>query len=90
MTVMILEKVSASVRGELTRWLLEPKTGVFVGRVSAMVRDRLWERVQANAGTGGAVLVHQADSEQGFVVKMAGQTTRAVEDFEGLLLIRIP
>ncbi|MBA3516457.1 MAG: type I-E CRISPR-associated endoribonuclease Cas2, partial [Rhizobiales bacterium] len=31
MVVMMLERVSPSLRGELTRWLIEPKTGVFVG-----------------------------------------------------------
>ena len=41
---MILEKVPPSLRGELTRWFLEPKAGVFVGHVGAMVRDRLWQK----------------------------------------------
>ena len=40
--IMIPERVPQSLRGELTRWLLELKAGVFVGRVSAMVRERLW------------------------------------------------
>ncbi|MCD6345555.1 MAG: type I-E CRISPR-associated endoribonuclease Cas2, partial [Anaerolineae bacterium] len=44
MVVMILEKVPVGVRGELTRWLLEIKTGVFVGHISARVRDKLWEK----------------------------------------------
>jgi CRISPR-associated protein Cas2 len=45
MVVIILEKVPVRLRGELTRWLLELKAGVFVGKVSAMVRDKLWQRV---------------------------------------------
>jgi len=45
MVVMILECVPESLRGELSRWLLEPKAGVFVGTVTATVRERLWERV---------------------------------------------
>ena len=40
MLVMILEKVPPSLRGELSRWTIEPKTGIFVGKVSAMVRER--------------------------------------------------
>ena len=44
MVVIILEKVSPALRGELTRWLIEPHPGVFVGHVSGMVRDRLWEK----------------------------------------------
>jgi len=39
MTVIILERVPVGVRGELTRWMLEIHTGVFVGTLSARVRS---------------------------------------------------
>ena len=52
MVVMILERVPRSLRGELTRWLVEVDTGVFVGRVSAAVRELLWEKVVEKAGEG--------------------------------------
>jgi CRISPR-associated protein Cas2 len=45
MVVIILESVPVSLRGELTRWMLELRAGVFVGSLSAMVRDKLWEMV---------------------------------------------
>jgi CRISPR-associated protein Cas2 len=45
MVVMILERVPVGLRGELTWWMLEPKAGVFVGRLSGMVRDLLWEKI---------------------------------------------
>ncbi|MEI7990087.1 MAG: type I-E CRISPR-associated endoribonuclease Cas2e, partial [Chloroflexota bacterium] len=44
MLVMILEQVSKSARGELSRWLIEAKPGVYIGHVSALVRDLLWEK----------------------------------------------
>ncbi|MGH2443823.1 MAG: type I-E CRISPR-associated endoribonuclease Cas2e, partial [Chloroflexota bacterium] len=84
MVVFMLEKVPRALRGELTRWLLEPSTGVFVGRVSGMVRDRLWDKVCANAAMGGAVLCHASDSEQGFSLRFHGATKRRLVDFEGL------
>lgn len=90
MVVLIVERVSPGVRGDLTRWLLEPKTGVFVGRLSGMVRERLWERVCNSAGTGAALLVHAAEGEQGFAMRTHGETSRTVVDFEGLSLVRIP
>ena len=34
MVVFILQRVSPSLRGELTRWLVQPHTGVYVGTVS--------------------------------------------------------
>ena len=45
MIVLIVERAPASLRGEVTRWLLETQPGVFVGHVSAMVRDKLWDKV---------------------------------------------
>ncbi len=90
MVVLILESVPTGLRGELTRWLLEPKAGVFVGRVSAMVRDQLWEKACSQAKKGGCVMIYASNNEQGFKIKTWGKTDRKVEDFEGLLLVRIP
>ena len=88
MTVIILERVPASLRGELTRWLLEPKSGVFVGRVSAMVREKLWEYVCSKLKGGAGMLVYSSDSEQGYSILYTGEPSRAVVDFEGLLLVQ--
>ena len=87
MVVMILERVPASLRGELTRWMLEPKAGVFVGTMSAMVRDKLWQKACQEARGGAGILIHSSDTEQGFAVRLWGSPTRAVVDFEGLWLI---
>ncbi len=87
MVVMILESVSASLRGELTRWMLELRTGVFVGNISAMVRDKLWEMVCAKLKTkGGGFLIHSANTEQGYALRSAGKTSKVIEDFDGLFL----
>jgi CRISPR-associated protein Cas2 len=90
MVILILERVPARLRGELSRWMIEPRTGVFVGRISGLVRDKLWEKVQADRAGGGAVLIHSARTEQGFQVRTAGDPTRQPIDLEGLTLIRIP
>ena len=90
MVVMILERVPTGLRGELTRWLLEPKAGVFVGRISGMVRDRLWEKACKNAKDGGCVMIHNSNNEQGFQIRSHGRTARSIEDFEGIFLVRMP
>lgn len=90
MVVIILEKVSLSLRGELTRWLIEPHPGVFVGHVSGMVRDRLWDKCCERLRDGGAVQMWSTNNEQRFAIRTAGNTKREVVDFEGLYLIRRP
>lgn len=89
MVVMILEKVPISLRGELTRWLIEPHPGVFVGDVNAMVRDRLWKKCCQATRSGGVVQIWTTNTEQGFEMRMDGNTEREVVEFDGLQLIRV-
>jgi CRISPR-associated protein Cas2 len=90
MVVMILERVPTSLRGELTRWLVEPHSGVFVGHVSARVRDRLWTKCCEAKRTGGVVQLWSTNTEQRFQMRVFGDTQRSVADFDGLQLIRVP
>lgn len=93
MVVLVVEKASVAVRGELSRWLIEPKSGLFVGNVSAMVRDKLWEKVTASVGKGkmsGALMLHSAQTEQGFAVRSFGTTGRELREYDGLTLVFVP
>nr|WP_281721746.1 type I-E CRISPR-associated endoribonuclease Cas2e [Nitrosomonas nitrosa] len=90
MVVMILERAPAGLKGEITRWLLEPQSGVYVGNVSGTVRDWLWNEVCRKLRGGAALMIHNAANEQGFTMRFTGDTSRTVEDFDGLFLIRKP
>lgn len=90
MVVMILEAVPVSARGELTRWLIEPHPGVFVGHVSAMVRDRLWQKCCKSSRGGGVLQIWTTNTEQKFWMRSFGNTRREIVDLDGLQLIRIP
>lgn len=90
MVVMILEKVPTALRGELTRWLIEPHPGIFVGHLSGMVRDKLWEKCCEKLKEGGVVQMWSTNNEQRFAIRTFGDTKREVVDFDGLQLIRLP
>lgn len=90
MVVMLLESVPPALRGELTRWLIEVKSGVFLGHVSARVRDKLWEKCCQAKRTGGVTQVWSTNTEQRFAMRMSGNTQREIVDLEGVQLIRIP
>jgi len=90
MVVMILENVPVSLRGELTRWMIEPRSGVFVGRLSARVRDKLWEKCCAGSRTGGGIQLWSTNTEQHFALRMMGDTSRLPMEVEGLELIKVP
>lgn len=89
MIVIVVENVSPSLRGEISRWLFEVKAGVFTGKVSALVRDELWQYISEKVGTGAALMVYSMNNEQGFGAKMLGDRSRTLEDIDGLLLVKI-
>jgi CRISPR-associated protein Cas2 len=62
MTVIILERVPVGLRGELTRWMLELHAGVFIGRLSGMVRDILWQYVCDQMRDGAGFLIYQSSN----------------------------
>lgn len=90
MVVMLVERVSPSLRGELTRWMLEPKAGVFVGTVTAAVREKLWQKVRQRTAKGASIIVWTTNSEQGYQIDSWGDPSRRVGDWDGLQLITVP
>lgn len=87
MTVLILEKVPTGLRGELTRWLLEVKAGVFVGNVSTLVREKLWDKVCSKCNGGTCLMIHNSQGEQGYHIDFWGAANRIVTEWEGLQLM---
>jgi CRISPR-associated protein Cas2 len=78
-----------SLRGDLTLWLSELAVNVYVGNVSAKVRDNLWERVCDNIGSGSAVLAYSTNNEQGYDFRLCN-SYRQIRDFDGLKLMFSP
>lgn len=89
MMMLVLENVREGFRGEMTRWLLELRAGVYIGNVSAAVRDRLWEKAvnETRENRGSGLLVFSADTEQGFDIRITGMPTRQIIDMEGIKLV---
>lgn len=91
MTVIVLTRVPPGLRGDLAKWLLEVRPGVYVGRLTAAVRVRLWDRITKYVKHGDATLVYMASNEQGYQILTLGDPSYRVRDFEGLQLIeRVP
>lgn len=88
MIVLICTNVRPSLRGELSRWMIEADAGVFVGNVPGRVRDRLWEKLIEECREGTAVMLHTARTEQGFAVRSHGTPNRTPLDYDGLVLMR--
>ena len=89
MVVLVLSAVPDGLRGHVTRWLLQISPGVFVGNLSARVRERLWQIVAETMGTGRAIMVFRARNEQGLSFLTWGDPWLPT-DFEGLTLMVRP
>lgn len=89
MMVLILQSVPAGVRGEIAKWLIEPFPGVFVGHVSARVRDKLWEKCCKHKKVSGVVQIWSTNTEQRFAMRGYGTIRRELIDIEGIQLVRL-
>ncbi|MEV0356892.1 type I-E CRISPR-associated endoribonuclease Cas2e [Nocardia sp. NPDC050697] len=89
MVVLVLTACPAGLRGHLTRWFLEISPGVFVGVVSARVRDLAWERTVELAKDGRAIMIHSTRGEQRLAFKVHRHDWEPV-DIDGLHLMRRP
>lgn len=89
MIVVSLTDCPPRIRGDLSKWLMEINTGVYVGNVSARVRDELWERICEHIKDGRATMVFSAKNEQGMSFRVHNTTWESV-DFDGISLMRRP
>ena len=89
MTVITLKGVPQSLRGDLTRWMQEIATGVYVGNFNSRIREYLWKRVQETMGSGEASMCFAARNELGYDFATRN-ASRSVIDYDGIPLIFIP
>ncbi|MEM9665496.1 MAG: type I-E CRISPR-associated endoribonuclease Cas2e [Bacteroidota bacterium] len=92
MTLLILERVRPSVRGDLSRWMIEVKAGVFIGRISALVRDNLWDRCLklAEDDEGTVLQCWSTNNEQGFDLRVHNPKGRFPVQVEDIWLVMVP
>lgn len=89
MIVISMTNCPSKLRGDLSKWLLEINTGVYVGNVSARVREALWKRITDSLRDGQAVMVCSANNEQGMTCRVH-QTSRQPVDYDGYTLMKTP
>lgn len=89
MTVLVLNNAPPKLRGDITKWMFEVNTGVYIGKVNARVREQLWSRICENIKSGRATMVFQVQGEQG-VDFWVHNTIWEPVDFDGLKLMRLP
>jgi len=87
--IMCVANCPPGLRGDLSKWLNEVNTGVYIGKLSAKVRDELWRRVCDSIRSGQATMVYSTNNEQGYAFK-THNTTWIATDYEGITLMKKP
>lgn len=89
LTVITLKNSPPSLRGDLTKWMQEISTGVYVGNFNTKIREKLWDRVIESVGSGEATMTYAYRNELGY--KFETHNSSKVEiDFEGIPLVFTP
>ena len=88
MTVIIIDRSPKRLRGVLSRYMLEIRAGLFVGRLDARMRELLWKKCLTLKGvkTRGA-MVWRTGNAQGFDIMVFGSDRRMPVMFDGVKVI---
>lgn len=89
LTVITLRNSPASLRGDLTKWMQEISTGVYVGNFNSKIREKLWERVVESVGSGEATMTYAYRNEIGYSFKTHNSSKISI-DFDGIPLVFTP
>ncbi len=89
LTIITIKNVPRSLRGDLTKWMQEIATGVYVGNFNSRVREKLWKRVNDSVKDGEATLTYAYRNELGYLFDTIN-SDREVIDYDGLPLVMLP
>lgn len=89
MLVIVVENAPPRLRGRLAVWLLEVRSGVYVGTYGRRVREMIWEQVRAYIADGNAVIAWAAPNDAGFSFDTCGPHRRVPVDLDGFRLVEV-
>ena len=87
MLVIVVENVPLRLRGRLAVWLIEIRAGVYVGDLSAKVRDMIWSQIEDGLEDGNAVMAWSTNTESSFDFMTLGKNRRLPVELDGLKLV---
>ena len=87
-TVITLKKTPSSLRGDLTKWMQEIDTGIYIGNFNSKVREELWKRVIENVKEGEATICYASRNEIGYDFKTNSKDISII-DFDGIPLVMV-
>ncbi len=87
MVMVVTENVPPRLRGRLAIWLLEVRSGVYVGEITRRVREMIWQQIIELVEEGNAVMAWATNTESGFDFQTVGENRRIPVEYDGLRLV---
>ena len=88
MVVFSLTSAPQRVRGMLSRYCLEVRPGLFVGRLDGRMRQKLWAIIEETATAHtSAVMAWSRPTAQGYAFRSLGTAARQPVRYDGLWLV---
>ena len=87
MLVIVTENAPPRLRGRLGVFLVEVRSGVYIGAASKRVREMLWKQTCSFIDDGNAVMAWSTNTESGFDFITWGENRRMPIDFDGMKLV---
>ena len=88
-TVITVKNAPMSLRGDLSKWMQEIATGVYVGNFNTKVREKIWMRANGTIGNGEATLSYYCRNEIGYNFDTKNTAQRVI-NHEGIPLVFLP
>lgn len=89
MMVVVVNNAPPRLRGRLAVWLLEVRSGVYIGNYSKRTREMISKQIGDLIDDGDAVLAWAAPNDSGFDFETFGTNRRRPVDFDGLKLVAV-
>lgn len=87
MLVIVLENAPPRLRGRLAVWMLEIRSGVYVGDYSVKIREMILKHINEGLEDGNAVIIWQTPTEAGYDFITLGTNRRIPKEMDGVKLI---
>ena len=87
MMIIVVENAPPRLRGRLSVWLLEIRSGIYTGVYSRNVREMIWSQVIQGIEDGNAVIIWSTNTESGFDFLTLGKNRRIPIEMEGLKFV---
>jgi CRISPR-associated protein Cas2 len=87
MMVVVVNNAPPRLRGRLAVWLLEVRSGVYIGNYSKRTREMIAGQVGDLIEDGDAVVAWAAPSDAGYDFLTFGASRRRPVNFDGLKLV---